>query len=245
MDNKVNIFFRELRANIRSLIIWGGIMILFITLGMLEFSGYEGNPEMLQFLDSLPPAMLEAFQMNAFNLTTVTGFFGVMFTYFALLSSVYAVMLGSDIISKEERDKTVEFSLTLPISRRRLVTAKILAAVVNCIAFLLITWGISLVNVAKYQPGSEFYTFLSLSMLALFIMQMTFLAMGVFLGCAMKQHKRASQVAVSLLLGTFFLSIVAGLKEDLEFLKYISPFKYFNPLQMLLLQERPVHLVPI
>jgi ABC-2 type transport system permease protein len=188
-------------------------MILFISLGMVEFSGYQGNPEMLEFLDSLPPALLEAFQMNAFNLTTVTGFFGVMFTYFALLSSVYAVMLGSDIISKEERDKTVEFSLTLPIPRRRIVTAKILAAVVNCIAFLLITWGISLVNVAQYKPDSEFYS--------------------VFLGCAMKQHKRASSVAVSLLLGTFFLSIISGLNENLDFFKYLSPFKYFDPLMLL------------
>jgi ABC-2 type transport system permease protein len=208
-------------------------MSLFISLGMVEFSGYQGNPEMLEFLDSLPPALLEAFQMNAFNLTTVTGFFGVMFAYFALLSSVYAVMLGSDIISKEERDKTVEFSLTLPIPRRRLVTAKILAAVVNCIAFLLITWGVSLVNAAKYQPDSDFYTFLSLCMLALFIMQMIFLAVGVFLGCVMKYHKRAISVSVSLLLGTYFISIIIGLKEDLEFLKYFTPFKYFNPVKLL------------
>jgi ABC-2 type transport system permease protein len=208
-------------------------MILLIIEATLEFSAYEGNPEMLAILDSMPPALMEAFQMNAFNLTTVTGFFGVMFTFFALLSSVYAVMLGSDIISKEERDKTVEFSLTLPIPRRKLITSKILAAVVLCIAFLLITWGIYLVNVAKYQPDSEFYNFLSLSMLAFFIMQMIFLAVGVFLGCAMKQYKRASSVAVSLLLGTFFLSIISDLNENLDFLKYFSPFKYFDPATLL------------
>jgi ABC-2 type transport system permease protein len=208
-------------------------MILLISAEMVEFSGYEGNPEMLEILDSMPPALMEAFQLNAFNLTTVTGFFGVMFTFFALLSSIYAVMLGSDIISKEERDKTVEFSLTLPIPRRKLITSKILAAVVNCIAFLLITWGISLVNVAKYQPESEFYNFLSIMMLALFIMQMIFLAVGVFLGCAMKQYKRVNSVAVSLLLGTYFISIIVDFKEDWAFLKYISPFKYFNPLELL------------
>ncbi len=32
-------------------------------------------------------------------------------------------MWGSDIISKEERDKTVEY-LTLPVTRARLLTAK-------------------------------------------------------------------------------------------------------------------------
>ncbi|NIM93540.1 MAG: ABC transporter permease subunit [Anaerolineales bacterium] len=229
----MNIFIRELKANFRALLIWGGIMILFIVMAMTKFSAYAGNPEMLEIMDSMPPAILEAFQMNAFNLTTVTGFFGVCFTYFALLSSVYAVMLGSDIISKEERDKTVEFALTLPIPRRKLITSKILAAVILCIAFLVIILGASLVSVAQYQPDREFYDFMTLCMVALLIMQMTFLAIGIFLGCAMRRYKRAVSVAVALLLGSFFLSIISGLNENLEFLKYFSPFEYFSPSELL------------
>jgi ABC-2 type transport system permease protein len=65
-------------------------------------------------------------------------------------------------------------------------------------------------------------------MLALFILQLIFLAVSIFLGCAMKQYKRASSVAVSLLLGTYFLSVVSGLNKNLDFLKYFSPFKYFD-----------------
>jgi ABC-2 type transport system permease protein len=229
----MNIFLRELKANFKSLIIWGVIVILFESIGFSKFSAYEGNPEMLAILDDIPPALLAAFSFNAFNLTTITGFFGVMFTYFALLLSVAAVLWGSDIISKEERDKTVEFSLTLPIPRAKLVTAKTLAAMVNCVGLLIIAWGSTLVNASKYQPDSEFYEFLSLSMLALFLMQMIFLAIGIFLGCAMKQYKRASSVAVSLILGTYFLSIIAGLNKNLEFLKYFTPFKYFNPANLL------------
>ena len=224
----MNIFVRELKANLRSLLIWGGIVILFVTIGMAKFSAYEGNPEMLAVLDELLPALLSAFNLQAFNLTTLTGFFGVMFTYYALILSIAAAMWGSDIISKEERDKTVEFSLTLPVTRSRLVTAKTLAALVNCIGLLLITWGASLVSAAQYQPDSEFYGFLRLCMLAIFIVQLTFLAVGIFLGCAMKQYKRASSVAVALLLGTYFLSVISGLNENLEFLKYFSPFKYFD-----------------
>jgi ABC-2 type transport system permease protein len=236
----MNIFFRELKANLRSLLIWGGIVILFVVLGFSEFSVYEGNPEMLAILDTLPPAMLAAFNFETFNLTTVTGFFGVMFTYFGLLLSIAAAMWGSDIISKEERDKTVEFFLTLPVTRSRVVTAKIFAALVNCVALLLITWGAVIAGAAQYQPDNEFYNFLSLSMLALFIMQLIFLAVGIFLGCAMKQYKRASSAAVAILLGTYFMSIISGLNENLEFLKYFSPFKYFNPVK--LLQESSIDL---
>ena len=224
----MNIWVRELKANLRSLLIWGVIVVLFVTVGVSKFSAYYGNPEMLAMLDQMPPAVLAAFSFKAFNLTTLTGFFGLMFTYFALLLSIAAAMWGSDIISKEERDKTVEFSLTLPVTRSRVVTAKALAALVNCIGLLLITWGASLVSAAQYQPDSEFYGFLRLCMLALFILQLTFLAIGIFLGCAMKRYKRVSSVAVSVLLGTYFLSVISALNENLEFLKYLSPFKYFD-----------------
>jgi len=229
----MNIFVRELKSNARSLIIWGVIVILFVMVGVSKFSAYADNPEMLAVLDAMPAAMLSAFNLKAFNLTTVTGFLGILFTYYALLLSIAAAMWGSDIISKEERDKTVEFSLTLPVARSRLVTAKALAALANCIGLLLITWVVSLVTTARYQPDSEFYSFLRLCMLALFIMQLIFLSIGLLLGCAMKQYKRASSVAVSLLLGTYFLSIITGLDQNLGFLKYFSPFKYFDPVTML------------
>jgi ABC-2 type transport system permease protein len=224
----MNILLRELKANLRSLIIWGVIVVLFVTVGFSKFSAYYENPQMLAILDSMPPALMAAFNMQAFNLTTVSGFFGLMFSYFALLLSIAAAMWGSDIISKEERDKTVEFSLTLPVTRSRLVTAKTLAALLNCIGLLLITWGASLFSAAQYQPDSAFYTFLAWCMLALFILQLIFLAIGIFLGCAMKRYKLASSVAVSVLLGTYFLSVISGLSKDLDFLKYLSPFKYFD-----------------
>jgi len=188
---------------------------------------------MLAILDSLTPAMLEAFQMEAFNLTTITGFYGLMFTYFSLIVTISAAMWGSDIISKEERDKTVEFALTMPITRQKVVTSKILAAMVNCIALLIILWVASLLAVARYQPDSGFYEFLALSMLSLFIIQMVFLSVGIFLGCSMKQYKRAGAVAVAVLLTTYFLSIFSGLNDNLAFLRFFSPFAYFNPATLL------------
>ncbi|OGN89786.1 MAG: hypothetical protein A2Y88_14985, partial [Chloroflexi bacterium RBG_13_48_10] len=174
-----------------------------------------------------------AMSLNAFNLTTITGFLGVMYTYVALMLAIAAVMWGSDTISKEERDKTVEFSLTLPVTRGEVVTAKTIAAFINCIVLLLITTVFLVVSAQQYKPDAEFYRFLLLIMITVFIIQMVFLAVGVFLGCAMKQYRRAGSLAVSILLLTYFLSIISGLNKNLEFLKFFSPFKYFDPAAML------------
>ena len=229
----MNIFFRELRANLKSLLIWSGIVILFCVVGFSKFSAFYNNPELLKVLDSMPPALISALDMDSFNLTTVTGFYGIMIMYLSLALSIAAAMWGSDIISKEERDKTVEFSLTLPVKRSRVITAKIAAALVNCLLLLLVTWAATLFSAQNYAPDSQFYEFVSTSLWAFFFIQMIFLALGIFLGSALKQHKRAGSLAVSILLGSYFASVLTGLSEEMAFLRYVSPFKYFDPLLML------------
>jgi ABC-2 type transport system permease protein len=229
----MNIFLHELKANFKSLLIWSAVVVFFIYMTISKFSAFAGNPETLAVLEEMPQPVLDALYLNAFNMTTISGFFGVVFPYFALIVSIFAVMLGSDIISKEERDKTVEFSLVLPIPRHRLITAKLLVGVVNCIALILLIWGVSVAFAASYHPESAFYAFLRLTCLALFILAMIFLAIGVLLGCAMKQYKVAGSVAVMLLMGTYFASLLATLSEDFAWLQYFSPFKFFNPIMML------------
>lgn len=224
----MNIFLREIRANLKALLIWSGIILLLIVIAVTKFSAFAGDPSMLAMLDSLPPVMLDALNMRAFNLTTLSGFYGLMFIYFGLMGAIAAALWGAEIISKEERHKTVEFALVLPVSRRRVVTAKALAALVNCIAFVLATWAISLVAVQSYAPDQAFYDFLALEMAAMFALELIFLAIGLLLGCAMRQYKLSSSTAVGIILVSYFLSIFSGLHADLDFLKYFTPFKYFD-----------------
>jgi ABC-2 type transport system permease protein len=113
------------------------------------------------------------------------------------------------------------------------VTAKTAAAAVYCVVLLLVTWGITVVGAKNYTPDSEFYDFVALATLSFFILQMIFLALGIFLGCALKKYKRAGSIAMSILLGTYFISILVGLNKDLEFLKYVTPFKYFEGAKLL------------
>jgi len=224
---------RELRANFKSLLIWSGIVILFSIVGFSKFTAYYNNPEMLKILDAMPQGMIAAFNMDSFNLTTVTGFYGIMVTYMGLMLSIAAAMWGSDIISKEERDKTVEYSLTLPVKRSRLITAKLSATFVNCMLLLFVTWATTIVLAQNYAPDSQFYDFVSTSLWAYFFLQIIFLALGVFLGAALKQHKRAGSLAVSILLASYFASVLTELSEEMAFLRYLSPFKFFDPLLML------------
>ena len=229
----MNIFSHELKGNIKSLIIWSVIILFFVLVGFAKFSAFANNPEMVAILDSVPKGMLDALSLNAFNLTTVTGFYGIMFMYYSLMLAIAAALWGSDFISKEERDKTVEFALTMPVTRSKVVTGKTLAAVISCIILNLVTMAATFVAAQTYNPDNKFYTFVLLCNVAMFIIQLVFLALGIFLGCAMKYYRRANSTAVSILLVTFFLYIIAGIDKNLSFIKYFSPFKYFDPLELL------------
>jgi ABC-2 type transport system permease protein len=224
----MNIFLRELKANFKSLLIWAVINSLFITIAAAKFSGFVGDPSMLAFIDKLPEPLLFAFNIRIFNLTTISGFYGLMFVYFALMGAIAASIWGTDIISKEERDKTVEFSLVLPVSRSKVITAKALAALVYCVAFMLIVWGVSLVAVRPYNPDAAFFSFLALEMQALLVIELIFLAIGLFLGCAMQQYKRTGSTAVAIILVTYILYMLSSMQDNLDFLKYFTPFRYFD-----------------
>lgn len=228
----MNIFLRELKANLKSLIIWSAVISVLILIAAAKFSAFVGDPKMMELLDAMPPAMLDAFNMRAFNLTTLQGFYGLMFIYFGLMGSMAAAIWGTDIISKEERDKTVEFSLVLPVSRSRVITAKALAALVYCFALVLVTWGVSIVAVQSYLPDQAFYDYLALEMQAMLAIELIFLALGLFLGCAMQRYKLSSSTAVAIILVTYFMSVISTMQDKLDFLRYFTPFKYFDAVEL-------------
>jgi ABC-2 type transport system permease protein len=224
----MNIFFRELKANLKSLITWSVVLILLIIISSAKFSAFAGDESMVKVIEAMPKELLEAFSMRSFNLITLSGFYGVMGVFFFMMGAMAAAMWGSDIISKEERRKTVEFSLVLPVSRNRVITFKALAALVNCILYVLITWGVAIAAVQNYSPDQAFYDFLALEMQAMFIIELIFLALGLLLGCAMKRYKLAGSTAIGIILAAYFLSVFSGLQEKLDFLKWFTPFKYYD-----------------
>ena len=62
----------------------------------------------------------------------------------------------------------------------------------------------------------------------MFMIELIFLAVGLLLGCVMKQYKRSGSTAVAIILVTYFLSVMSAMQSNLDFLKYFTPFKYYD-----------------
>ena len=82
----MHIFFRELKSRRISLVIWAAALVAFLLLSMVKYETLSADPKALQTLMSQFPATIQAiFGMNRLDITTVEGYYGILFLYLALL----------------------------------------------------------------------------------------------------------------------------------------------------------------
>lgn len=230
----MNIVLRELRANLKSLIIWCVSMVFLIGVGMVKYSGIAAVGQSAnELLNQLPAAMKSILGMNYLDLTSISGYYGMFFLYFLLLGGTHAVMLGAIIISKEERDKTADFLFVKPIVRGRVITAKLIAVLINLVVFNLVTLLASVFFVAMYNQGEPINDQIIYLMISLFILQVIFASIGAGISGLAKNTKKAASLATTLFLITFLLSMAIELYNKIDFLKYLTPFKYFPTVEVM------------
>lgn len=224
----MNIVKRELRSNLKSMIIWSVAIALLVSVWMIEYKSFAGNPAMDDFLVSMPQGMLAALGMQDFTLGNLNGYIGSISLYLYLLLGMQAILLGSSIISKEERDRTAEYLFTLPISRSKVIVGKTISAIINLAILNIITLISMILSTMSYDKGEDYYSFIGIIFVSIFIIQMIFLSIGMFVSSVNKRHKKSTNISVAILMITFLISSLINMVDSVDFLKYITPFKYFD-----------------
>ncbi|WP_332237166.1 ABC transporter permease subunit [Sporolactobacillus sp. KGMB 08714] len=224
----MNIFIRELKANRTALIVWSVCMIIGVLSGMSKYETYSSGGAAGQALTELPRSMRALLGMGSFNVSVMSGYFAFLFSYIEIALTIHAVLLGSGIISKEERDKTTEFLMVKPISRAGVITAKMMAALVNLFLLNLITLISSLVFVSAYNKDTDITGEIITFFIALFLVQLMFLSLGALLGASIKGGGASGSWSVTILLIGYLIAKVTDINEKLDALNVLSPFKYFD-----------------
>jgi ABC-2 type transport system permease protein len=204
-------------------------MLALVGSGMAKYAAYhQAGQSIVALIDQLPRSIQILFGLTGFDLTKASGFFGVLFLYIALMGTIHALLTGTDMISKEERDKTAEFLFVKPISRARVISMKLLAGIVNLILINLVTFVSSLYFVNYFSKEESVTRDISVLMGGLFMLQLIFFSVGMAMAAAGKRPKTSASRATSVLLVTFMLSYLIDFNTKLDGLKYLTPFKYFD-----------------
>ncbi len=238
----MNIFFRELKCHVKSMLIWSATMVFLIAAGMMKYSAFEKTGEAINdMFASMPEGLLKIIGMTGdMDLTSVGVFYSIFFLYFLLLMSVHSAMLGATIISKEERDKTADFLVVKPLKRHQIVTPKVLAATVLVVLYNLVTFVFSALFVQLYNTTGESLTPAVFRLTtALLMIQLLFMGIGFLMGAVAKSAEKASSFMTAVILGTFVLKVIIDLKKDLDYLDFLTPFRYFDAGKVMFQSEIP------
>ena len=219
-------FKRELKINLKSFIIWTFILIGLFLVVFLVYPSIV-NSENMEMMDEMmkmfPEEMLKAFNMD---ISTIDSAFGWLktegFVFVLLITGIYSGILGSNILLKEESDKTIEYLNSVPVTRKNIVVNKILCGLLYIILMIAI---IGIFNFIGLSLSGEFErkSYILLSITPIFSSIVIF-AICLFLSTFTHKTKKTIGISLGIVFASYFLNIISEMGESTEFLKYISIF---------------------
>lgn len=225
---RMNIFFYELKAYRKSILIWSLSMAALAVMYILIYNNLGKDIEAFQnILKSLPEIVRKSLNMYVEGISNLVGFYSMIYVYVVLCGAIQAMNLGVSILSKEIRDKTADFLLTKPVSRKNVMTAKILSAVTSLMITNIIYLSIVMLSTLSVKSDFDMVKLLMISVTILFV-QLMFLAMGIIASVIIGKIKSVVSISLSTVFVFFIINMFGSVIGE-DKVRYITPFKYFDP----------------
>ena len=220
----------EFKSKIQSVVIWSLAISLLIFVFMSMFTSLAVDAGLFtEMLDQFPEELLMAFGMIDLDMSTILGFYALVFGICQLCLAIQAANYGFALVSVEEREMTADFLLAKPIGRTKILTTKLLSAVTSILLTNLVVWISSYVFINIYRDGREYdLNSLLLLFLSLILLQFVFLSLGVFISLIVKRIRNVTPFSMGLAFGMYILNAFGGMLGD-EKLEIITPFRHFDP----------------
>ncbi len=224
----MNVFLRELKAYRRSTLIWGAslsaIVIVFMSLYPAFASDLAGVQKVFA---GLPAAVRTGLNLNISSFASVNGFYGYLLTFVVLAAAIQAMNIGTGIISKEVAGKTADFLLSKPLPRSRVMSAKLLAALVSLVITDVIFWVVAYVGALVVSKGPfETATFFLMSATVLLV-QLMFAALGALFAVSLPKIKSVIAVSLPTVFAFFIVGTIGDILDN-NTLRYISLFRFYD-----------------
>ena len=223
----MNIFLHELKAYRKSVIIWTSSMTALAVMYTLIFISIGNDIEDFKvFLNNMPDVMKKAFNIYIESISTLVGFYSFVFTFIVLCGAIQAMNIGIAIISKEVRDKTADFLMTKPVSRNRIITFKLLAALSTLAITNIIYLGLTIAAIVFFVQAFSLKLFLMISV-TMFFIQLMFTALGIIVSVILGKIKSVISISLSTVFGFYIIGSLGSFLGE-ERVRYLSPFRYFD-----------------
>lgn len=226
----MNVFRKEMRFNIKSFLLWALVVFVFVFAGIIKYTGVEaGGTDMINsLLAAFPRIVLATMGFSNVDIATFGGFYALLEVYVTIIVAIYAVHLGNNAISREQVDKTYEFLFTKPRSRTGILGAKLVSAVlfICLIGFLNFAFSQAAYSMLNL-PENMLVTFGYFSV-AQVIVGMVFLSLGALLAVMFSTPEEGARAGNASVLVCYFVGVAYSSIDNVQFLRVLTPFKYFD-----------------
>lgn len=223
------IYKRELRRNLKGLIIWSAVLGGLVLMMMSMYPTLaKDSMAMEEMVNLFPEPMQKAFGMNILHFGTYTGFYGVeVHLMNTLIGGVYAALLASGLLAREESGRTAEFLLSKPVSRFGVAGQKLLALLTNLIVLNAVIAVVSFACIGFTDEAVEL-DILALFLIGTFLLHVTLASAAFLLSSVMRRNRNIVSVALGIAFLSYALHLIAGLSGRFDFLRHVSVFSYVD-----------------
>ena len=215
----------------RTLIGFSIASILLTTMFVVIYPAFKDESEQVaQLLDTYPEGFMEAFGISKDTFfdsleSTIAGY------YFGLLWQVmmmgYVMILASGAIAHAVDRKHITFLLSQPLSRTEYLVANIVNGVLNITIFNIVSVFAAIPLAILFDVDYVFESYL-VAFVVVMLYSLCIYALALMVSSI---HSASSKVYIYtsiVLLITYSLNLVANLVSDLDGLKYVSNWFYFD-----------------
>lgn len=222
----LTVYKHEMKTNLKSLLIWTFSVAGLCFACILLFSTMEENMGDMAESFSKMGAFSDAFGMNKLSIATLEGFYAAeVGTVHSLGGAMFAAIISSIMLSKEEDGHTSEFLFSMPISRGRVVSAKFLCVISNIFVFNILCIGMYLLGFFILDEGIMINRFFLYHFMQL-VMQIEIACVCFGISACMRKNKLG--IGLGGVLFFYAFDLMARVIPDLGDFKVVSPFSYAN-----------------
>ena len=227
----------ELKLNLKSLLIWsfsvGGLGFICL----LMYTSMDG--EMMDMADTFSNmgAFSYAFGMSTLSIATINGFFATeVGTVHGLGSALFAALLSTVLLSKEEDAHTGEFLFSLPLSRGNIVLAKLLSLLIELTLFTLICGVMYILGFAVLKEDiswNEMMIFLG----SMLFMNIEISAIALIISACSARNRMGVGLGLALIFYSY--DLIGRVVPDMKDYLFVGPFSYTNASEIFAGKETP------
>lgn len=226
-----NLFLFEIRRTTLSWLVWTVAITLLISVTMSVYPTFMQNQSKVFGMMKLVPKGALQFKgiSNISDLLSILGFYAMNnVIYMLVLGSIFSITLSSNILVREESDKTAEYLLTRPLLRSEIFFSKGAVVFLSVFMLNLVTALAGYVSLEIFKSGTYRVNAFFILSLYTFLLNLLFGSIGLFLSVLGKRAKSITTFSVALVLIFYFIYTLSKITESVSKIGYLSPFKYVN-----------------